>query len=123
MASFSAQAQKSIMGKLVSKTNQPLPGATITVKGTTVGTATDEQGNFSITLPAGKNTLVISNVGFTTKEVVVGTESTLNITLDEDVSGLSEVVVTGYSSQQRKNIVGSVTTVKGSSWQRFRQVT
>lgn len=113
MASFSAQAQKSIMGKLVSKTNQPLPGATITVKGTTVGTATDEQGNFSITLPAGKNTLVISNVGFTTKEVVVGTESTLNITLDEDVSGLSEVVVTGYSSQQRKNIVGSVTTVKG----------
>lgn len=113
MASFSAQAQKAISGKLVSKTNQPLPGATITVKGTTVGTATDEQGNFRITLPPGRNTLVISNVGFTTKEVVVGDDTNLNITLDEDVSGLSEVVVTGYSSQQRKNIVGSVTTVKG----------
>jgi len=113
LASFSAQAQKAISGKLVSKTNQPLPGATITVKGTTVGTATDEQGNFRITLPAGRNTLVISNVGFTTKEVVVGDDTNLNITLDEDISGLSEVVVTGYSSQQRKNIVGAVSTVKG----------
>ncbi len=113
MVSFSAQAQKAISGKLVSKANQPLPGATITVKGTTVGTATDEQGNFRLTLPAGRNTLVISNVGFTTKEVVVGNETTLNISMDEDVSGLSEVVVKGYSSQQRKNIVGAVSTVKG----------
>lgn len=112
-ASFGVQAQKAISGKLVSKANQPLAGATITVKGTNVGTATDEQGNFQINLPAGATTLVISNIGFTTKEVVVGNQSTLNITLDEDVSGLSEVVVTGYSSQQRKNIVGAVSTVKG----------
>ncbi|ULQ58117.1 TonB-dependent receptor [Flavihumibacter rivuli] len=117
LIALNANAQKAISGKLTGKNNTPLSGATVLIKGTTIATATDDQGNFSINLPEGKNTLVISSVGFKTKEVVVGPQTSLTIALDEEAAGLSEVVVTGYSSQARKNIVGAVSTVKGEQLQ------
>ncbi|MCG7857904.1 SusC/RagA family TonB-linked outer membrane protein [Flavihumibacter sp.] len=110
---FDASAQKQITGKLLNSLNQPIVGATVMVKGTRQAVVTDEQGNFSLTLPAGSNVLVVSNIGYASKEITVGDQTSLSISLDQDISGLSEVVVTGYSSQQRKNIVGAVSTVKG----------
>lgn len=113
LLAFEASAQKTITGKLINKAGQPIQGATVLVKGTTIATASTDQGTFTINMPQGRTTLVISTIGFLSKEVEVGNQTSLGITLEEDISGLSEVVVTGYSSQQRKNIVGAVSTVKG----------
>ena len=112
---FSTQvfAQKRITGRVTAANNQPVAGASVQVSGTSVGTVTGEDGSFSLNVPAGRNTLVVSYVGFTRREITIGTQTSLAVTLAEDASGLSEVVVTGYSSQQRKNIVGAVSTVKG----------
>jgi TonB-linked SusC/RagA family outer membrane protein len=111
-ASFT-YAQKTITGKVTSLSNLAIPGASVQVVGTSVGTVTNDEGTFSLNVPAGKNTISISVLGFKKKEVNIDNQTQFTITLDEDVSPLTEVVVTGYSSQQRKNIVGAVSTVKG----------
>ncbi len=113
LLSFSLSAQKKVTGKVTGADSQPVSGASVQVKGTSTGTLTQEDGTFSLTVPAGKNTLVISGIGFANKELAIGTSSNLMVTLSQDISGLSEVVVTGYSGQTRKSIVGAVTTVKG----------
>ena len=113
---FSSQvfAQKKVTGTVVSSTgNEPISGATVQIQGTSTGTLTGEDGTFTITLPAGKNNITVSYVGYKKIDLPVGNQSNIAITLEADASGLSEVVVTGYSSQQRKNIVGAVSTVKG----------
>jgi TonB-linked SusC/RagA family outer membrane protein len=110
---FNATAQSKITGKLTDTSNLPIQGATVSVKGTSVAAVSDEQGNFTINLPAGNNTLVVTAIGFQPKEIQVGNKTSLSIKLDQDISGLSEIVVTGYSGQKRKNIVGAVSTVKG----------
>lgn len=102
-----------LSGKIVgSLDNQPIPGASIAIKGTTVGTTTNDNGEFVIALKSGVDILIISSVGFKTKEFRVGTQSFATITLDEDITALNEVVVTGYSSEQRKDIIGAVSVVK-----------
>ncbi len=106
-------AQKQVTGKITESDAQPISGASVQVKGTTVGTTTDTDGSFSISVPAGRNTLVVSFVGFKNKEISIGSQTNIPVTLEADVSGLTEVIVTGYSGQQRKNIVGAVATVKG----------
>jgi TonB-dependent starch-binding outer membrane protein SusC len=106
-------AQKRISGKIINANSQPVGGATVQVKGTTVGTVTTNDGSFALNVPADKDVLVISFVGFKSKEITIGTQTEISVALEDDVSGLTEVVVTGYSGQQRKNIVGAVTTVKG----------
>lgn len=106
-------SQKTISGKIIGPNNLPVAGASVQVAGTTIGTVTSEDGSFSITVPAGRDALNVSVVGYKTKQVAIGTSSTLSVSLEEDISGLSEVIVTGYSGQQRKNIVGAVSTVKG----------
>src|SRR5690242_18284213 len=112
--SLSAFAQTRITGTVTNPTtNLPVGGASVQVAGTSIGVVTADNGSFTINVPAGKTTLVVSFVGFKRKEVVIGNQTNLSITLEEDASGLSEVVVTGYSSQQRRNIVGAVSTVKG----------
>lgn len=106
-------AQKKITGKIIGSNIQPVAGASVQVQGTTLGTVTTTEGSFAITVPAGKNVLMISAVGYKSKEITIGSETDIPVTLEEDVSGLTEVIVTGYSGQQRKAIVGAVTTVKG----------
>lgn len=106
-------AQKRISGKITSSTNQPVAGASVLVQGTSVGTVTAADGSYTLTVPEGKNVLIVSYVGFKTKEVTIGSENNIAVSLEDDISGLTEVIVTGYSGQQRKNIVGAVTTVKG----------
>ncbi len=92
---------------------QGVPGASISIKGSNVGTTTDGQGKFSIAVKDAGSVLIISSVGFAKKEVTVGTQSTINISLIEDVSSLDEVVVTGYGSQSKKDITGAVAVLDG----------
>ncbi len=105
-------AQKKISGKVTSsENNEPVVGATLQVKGTSTGTVTDVNGAFSLTVPDNA-TLVVSFVGYKPTEVTVGSSSTLDIRLETSASSLNELVVTGYTTQQRKDIVGAVSTVK-----------
>jgi len=112
----SIQTLKSILfpikGKVIDATGATVPGATVVLKGSSsVGTTTDGEGNFSLELPDGSTTLVVSSIGFLTQEISIANKSMIEITLQSDVKSLSEVVVTGYSSQSKRDITGSVSTV------------
>ncbi|RYC68815.1 TonB-dependent receptor [Spirosoma sordidisoli] len=87
-----------------------IPGVNVSVKGTTRGVTTNASGEFSIPVNNGQ-VLVFSFIGYKAQEVAVGNQTTINVTLAEDVSTLSEVVVTGYSAQSRRDITGAVATV------------
>ena len=88
-----------------------IPGVSVVIKGTTTGTTTDVNGAFSLNVKSGNAELVVSSVGYKSVAVSVGNRSSLAITLEDDVSQLSEVVVTGYTSQRKKDITGAVTVV------------
>ncbi len=113
MASASvAFAQRTVVGTVTSGTDKTaLIGATILVKGTDSGTITDVDGSYSIRVSGNDAVLVISYTGYETQEVVVGTQNSVNVSLAESATSLSEVVVTGYSSQQKKDLTGAVGTV------------
>ena len=105
-----AFAQLTVTGRVQSKSGEPLVGVNVIEKGTTNGTVTDLDGNFSLRTEKGK-TLVFSYIGFVAQEnVVKGTR--MNVTLLEDTETLDEVVVIGYGSMQRKDVTSSITTVK-----------
>ena len=107
----SSRLQFTVSGTVTDSDGAPLPGANVLVKGTTNGTQTDFDGNYSISTESSA-TLVFSYIGFAPQEVSVNGQSTINVTLIEDASLLDEVVITGYSAQSTRDITGSVTTVK-----------
>ncbi len=110
--SGSVFAQTVVTGTVTSaKDSKPLPYASVTVKGTTVSTATSASGEFSINVPAGKNLLVITFGGYEEAEVNISNSKTVAVAMKEKVSELSEVVVTGYTAQKRKEITGAVAVV------------
>jgi len=88
-----------------------IPGVSVVIKGTTTGTTTDVNGAFSVNVKNANAELVITSVGYVSQSIVVGNRSNIAIKLDEDVSQLSEVVVTGYTSQRKKDITGAVAVV------------
>ncbi|WP_299549867.1 TonB-dependent receptor [Seonamhaeicola sp.] len=90
-----------VSGIVTDQNGQPLPGANIIEKGTTNGTQTDFDGNYSLTVSSSDATLVISFIGYQTKEVLIAGNATLNIVLQEDTASLDEVVVVGYGTQSR----------------------
>lgn len=108
-----AHAQNNVTGK-VSDASGPVPGANVVVKGTSVGSVTDFDGNYSITVPQGATTLVFSFIGLTTQEVAIGGRSTIDITMSEDAQALSEVVVVGYGTQRKADLTGSVGSIGAS---------
>ena len=108
--SYSTQQAKTITGTITDKEGNPIIGANVVVKGTTNGTITNIDGNFSLTANKG-SILQISYIGFITQEVTVGSNSTLSVVLKEDSETLDEVVVVGYSTQKKVNLTGSVATV------------
>jgi len=111
LISASSYAQQKITGKvLASSNNQPVPGATVQVKGAKAATVTGSDGSFSLTLPAGKTKISISSVGYDDQDVTV-TGSEVTVTLAERSSTLNEVVVTGYASQKKKDLTGAVAVV------------
>jgi len=111
-------AQQTVTGKVLDATGAPVKGASVQVKGTTTGTATDDKGNFSITAAKGA-VLTVSNVGFSDTEYMVGEESQLTIRLNALVRDMSEVVIVGYGSQRKRDVTGAVVSV---SEQALREV-
>ncbi|MCH7401602.1 SusC/RagA family TonB-linked outer membrane protein [Belliella kenyensis] len=113
--SVSAQS-RTVTGK-VSSAEDPdgIPGVNVRVKGTTVGAISDIDGSYSISVPEGANTLVFSFVGFMTKEMAIGNNSRIDVVIEPDVKTLSEVVVVGYGTQERRDVTGSVTSIKNDA--------
>ncbi|AGA79741.1 TonB-linked outer membrane protein, SusC/RagA family [Echinicola vietnamensis DSM 17526] len=102
-----------ITGTVTDKNGAPLPGASILEKGTNNGTVADIDGHFTLEVSAADAVLKISYLGFIAQEYPLNGKTTINITLEEDVTGLDEVIVVGYGSQKRSNITGAVAEVKG----------
>jgi len=96
----------------------PLTGATVSVKGTSTSVNTDANGNFSISVPDDKAVLVISYVGFTTQEIVVGARSNINVGLQSSSTDLANIVVMGYGTQSRRDVTGAVKTIKAENFNR-----
>ena len=106
--------ERTVTGRVTSvEDGSTLPGVNVVIKGTTVGTSTDANGAYSLAVPEG-STLVFTFIGLETKEVEVGNRSVVDIALPMDISQLSEVVVVGYGTQSRKDITGSISSIKGS---------
>lgn len=109
--SVGVNAQKQVSGTVKgAKDNSAIGFATVTVKGTNVAAVSNADGSFVINLPAGKNTIIVSSVGYTTKEVDASSGN-VSVTLTETTSSLDEIVVTGYTSQRKREITGAVSVV------------
>lgn len=107
---------KTITGRVTSAEEpEGIPGASVVVKGTTQGTITDLNGSYSITVPENATTLVFSFVGYLTKEMPIGSNSVINVSMTTDIKVLNEVVVTGYGTQERRDITGSVASISNES--------
>src|SRR5687768_12180793 len=114
MLSLQSIAQdKTISGKVTNQeNNQPVAGATVAVKGTDLATQTGTDGSFSISVSRSNAVLIISYVGLAAQEIPVGDRSEFAVSLTTASVNLNEVVVTGYSTERRKNITGAVSVVK-----------
>ena len=110
---------RTITGKVSeNSTGTGLPGASVTVKGSsTIGSTTDAEGKYTLKIPSNASVLVFSFIGYIAKEVAIGNQSVVDVQLASDVSALEEVIVTGYGSQSRRDITGSVTTVNAKDLQ------
>lgn len=100
-----------VSGVVTDESNSPIPGANILLKGTNRGTTTDGEGKFSLTVPDESAVLVVSFIGYTAQEIVVGNQTDLTIKLNPDMQQLSEVVVIGYGTQKRSSVTGAVASV------------
>ena len=103
-------AQNSISGSVSDESNNPIPGATVVVQGTTTGVVTDFDGNYQINASAGDQ-LTFSSLGFGSQTITVGNQNQINVTLMSSVDILDEVVVSGYQTQQRRSLSGAIGTV------------
>jgi TonB-linked SusC/RagA family outer membrane protein len=110
---------RTVSGKITqADDNAPLPGVNVVVKGTTTGAISDADGNYSVAAEPGA-TLQFTFVGFTPREVVVGDQATINVQLEAQVTELNQVVVTGYNTQQRRDVTGSIASV---SAEKFKEI-
>src|SRR5690606_35215426 len=100
-----------VSGTVVDQDGEPIPGVTISIPGTTIGTATDLDGKYALSVPEGA-TLVFSFIGYISQRIEVGGRSVIDITLNEDVAALEEVVIVGYGTQKKVNLTGAITAVK-----------
>jgi TonB-linked SusC/RagA family outer membrane protein len=110
-----AFSQNKLTGKVIA-TNEPngMPGVSIAIKGTNKGTITDAEGNYAIEVESG-STLIFSFISYKTKEIPFNGELLLNVTLEEDITDVGEVVVVGYSAVEKKDITGSITSIKADN--------
>lgn len=114
-AATGAWAQDRIVtGKITStEDGSALPGVNVTLKGTTSGTVSDVEGNYSVSVSTSEGVLVFSFIGLKTQEVQVGNRSVIDVQMAPDITQLSEVVVTGYGAQEKRTLTGSISSVKG----------
>ena len=123
LSSTRTLAQSTVTGVVTdSATRNPLQAVSVLVKGTTTGTQTGADGKFTIAVPAGATTLVISSVGYTSQEVAIGSEN-LNISLSSSSTVLTDVVVIGYGTVKKKDLTGAISTVSEKDFQKGTIVT
>jgi TonB-linked SusC/RagA family outer membrane protein len=109
---------RTVTGKVTDENGKPLPNVSVQVKGTNVGTVTDAQGQYSLSVPSNAQAITFSSVGATTKEMTLGKGNTINTTLTSNDASMQEVVVVGYGTGRKVGTqVGSVTTVGGQTLQ------
>ncbi len=114
-ANLSFGQSVTVNGTVMDENENPLPGASILVKGSSSGTVTDMDGQYSINVNSQDDILVFSFLGYFAQEIRVGSQSTIDVTLSPDMSDLSEVVVVGYGDQRRINLTGSVESIDGAA--------
>lgn len=101
-----------IKGNITDNNNVPMPGVNIVVKGTNIGTQTDFDGNYTITVKDAEAVLVYSYIGFISQEIMIGNNTSINLVLKEDLAQLDEVVVIGYGTVKKRDLTGAVSSVK-----------
>ena len=108
-------AQTQIHGTVLdgAMNNEPMIGATIMVDGTSTGTVTDIEGNFSLTVPQGKSRIVVSSVGYTTQTINISGKKEFQIIMQEDSKLMDEVVVVGYGTMKKRDLSGAMSQLKG----------
>lgn len=102
---------RTIRGSITDERNNPVAGASVTVKGTAIGAAADSAGAFTLSVPAGAGTLVISSVGYTSQEVSITGQTSVAVTLTSPGQSLTDVVVVGYGTARKRDLTGSVSTI------------
>ncbi len=116
-------AQESVSGTVTESTGMPIPGVNVIVKGTSKGSTTDFDGNYTVNNVQKNDTLVYSYIGFKTQEIVFANQSTINVTLQEDSSTLDEVVVVGYGTTTKKDATGAVNQLSTEDFNKGQQNT
>ncbi len=106
--------ERVVSGKISGDDGEALPGANVVVKGTAVGATTDVNGEYRLQLTADAQTLVISYIGYQSKEVSIGNQTRIDVALSPDLETLDEVVVVGYGVQRKSDLTGAITSVKGT---------
>ncbi len=109
------QQAKTVKGTVVDETGEPVIGASVMVKGTSVGCATDLDGNFTLQNVKPEQTLTISYIGYTAQTIAIGQQTNFNVVLKPDNKVLNEVVVVGYGAITKRSVSTSMSTVKGSN--------
>ncbi|MBI9061736.1 MAG: TonB-dependent receptor [Marinilabiliaceae bacterium] len=117
------QEERTVSGSVTDAKGQPIPGVSVVIQGTTTGTITDLDGNYNLLIEDNDAEIVFSFIGFVNQEVLLGDRTKLDVVLDEEVTGLDEVVVVGYGAQKKANLTGSVSTVDFSKQAESRPVT
>lgn len=112
--------QRALSGRVTDSQGAPLPGVTVVVKGTTLGTVTNSDGEYSLTDVPDSVTLVFSSVGMRTQEVWVDNQSTISITMEEDAIGIDEVVAIGYGTVKKSDLTGAVQRVNVDNFRNQR---
>ncbi|MGG7662661.1 TonB-dependent receptor [Dyadobacter sp. BHUBP1] len=105
------QADRDITGKVLDEKGEPIPGASVVVKGTTVGTSTNIEGIYQLSVPEDKDIVIVSFVGYISQEIRIGNAANMDITLKVDEKALEEVVVVGFGEQKKVSVTGSVSSV------------
>ncbi len=108
-------AQKTVTGKVTDDKGNPIPNASVLVKGTTTGTSTKADGTFSLTVPSNAKALIVSAIDMTTQERAIGSQTSLDFSLTQEDKTISEVVVVGYGTQRKKEVTGSIASIKGAA--------
>jgi TonB-linked SusC/RagA family outer membrane protein len=108
--------ERTVTGTVTDETKQPLPGVTVTAKSNGRGTVTDANGNYNIRVSGSADSVKFAMISFTTKSYVVGNATSLNISLQPDLKQLKDVVVIGYGTSTKKDLTGSITTVKAEEF-------
>jgi TonB-dependent starch-binding outer membrane protein SusC len=106
------QQSKTITGTVVDEDGVSLPGVSVVVKGTTTGTVTDIDGKYSLNVSPGAKTLVFSFIGMSQQEIPIGSQSQINVTLEQGIVNLDEVVAIGYGSMEKNNVTGAISSIK-----------